>query len=87
MHFYMDLSSSLNVFDDGAVLLLFKFWTFSIVSLFLNHNFSRDGSSLVIRFTYSGGSGRWSWPLSVVSPTRVGAPADVGRAIPRNVVV
>jgi hypothetical protein len=24
--------SSLNVFDDGAVLLLFKFWTFSIVS-------------------------------------------------------
>jgi hypothetical protein len=31
-----DLSnSSLNVFDDGAVLLLFKFWTFSIISLFL----------------------------------------------------
>jgi hypothetical protein len=29
--------SSLNVFDDGAVLLLFKFWTFSIVFLFLNH--------------------------------------------------
>jgi hypothetical protein len=27
-------TSSLNVFDDGAVLLLFKFWTFSIVSLF-----------------------------------------------------
>jgi hypothetical protein len=38
-------SSSLNVFDDDAVLLLFKFWTFSIVS-FLNHNVSRDGSSL-----------------------------------------
>jgi hypothetical protein len=40
--------SSLNVFDDGAVILLFKFWTFSIVSLFLNHNVSRDGSSLVL---------------------------------------
>jgi hypothetical protein len=23
--------SSLNVFDDGALLLLFKFWTFSII--------------------------------------------------------
>jgi hypothetical protein len=38
--------SSLNVSDDGAVLLLFKFWTFSIVSLFFNHYVSRDGSSL-----------------------------------------
>jgi hypothetical protein len=28
--------------DDVAVLLLFKFWTFSIVSLFLNHNVSRE---------------------------------------------
>jgi hypothetical protein len=27
-------NSSLNVFEDGAVVLLFKFWTFSIVSLF-----------------------------------------------------
>jgi hypothetical protein len=42
-------NSSLNVFDDGAVVLLFKFWTFSTVSLFLNHNVSRDGSSLVLR--------------------------------------
>jgi hypothetical protein len=42
------VSSSLDVFDDGAVLLLFKFWTFSIVSLFLNHNVSRDGSSVVV---------------------------------------
>jgi hypothetical protein len=41
--------SSLNVFDDGAVLLFFKFWTISIVSLFLNHYVSRDGSSLVLR--------------------------------------
>jgi hypothetical protein len=39
--------------------LLFKFWTFS-VSLFLNHNVLRDGSSLVLRCTYSGGFGRWS---------------------------
>jgi hypothetical protein len=27
---------------------------------FLNHYVSRDGSSLVLRCTYSGGSGRWS---------------------------
>jgi hypothetical protein len=54
------LGSSVNVLDDGAVLLLFKFWTSSIVSLFLNHYVSREGSSLVLRCTYSGGSGRWS---------------------------
>jgi hypothetical protein len=29
--------SSLNVFDDGSVLLRSIFWTFSIVSMFLNH--------------------------------------------------
>jgi hypothetical protein len=44
-------NSSLNVFDDGAVLLLFKFWTFSVISLFLNHYVSRDGSSLQSRCT------------------------------------
>jgi hypothetical protein len=39
--------------------------TVSVVSMFLNHYVSRDGSSLFIRCTYSGGSGRWSQPLSV----------------------
>jgi hypothetical protein len=38
--------SSLNVFDDGAVLLGSVIWTLSI-ALFLNH-VSRDGSSLVL---------------------------------------
>jgi hypothetical protein len=41
--------SSLNVFDDGAVLLRSIFWTYSIVPMFFNHDVSRDGSSLVIR--------------------------------------
>jgi hypothetical protein len=43
--------TSLNVFDDGAVLLRSIIWTLSIVSMFCNHNVSRDGSSLVIRWT------------------------------------
>jgi hypothetical protein len=38
------LSSSLNIFDDGAVLLRSILWTLSIVSVFCNHNVSRDGS-------------------------------------------
>jgi hypothetical protein len=38
-------------FDDGAVLLRSILWTLSIVSMFCNHNVSRDGSSLVIRWT------------------------------------
>jgi hypothetical protein len=41
--------SSLNVFDDGVALLRSILWTLSIVSMFCNHNASRDGSSLVIR--------------------------------------
>jgi hypothetical protein len=41
--------SSLNVFDDGAVLRRSILWTLSIVSMFCNHNVSRDGYSLVIR--------------------------------------
>jgi hypothetical protein len=36
--------SSLNVFDDGAVLLRSILWTLSIVTVFCNHNVSRDGS-------------------------------------------
>jgi hypothetical protein len=40
-------NSSLNVFDDGAVLLGSVIWTLSIVLMFFNHNVSRDGSSLV----------------------------------------
>jgi hypothetical protein len=43
-------SSSLNVFDDGAVLLGSVVCTRSIALMFfLNHNISRDGSSLVLR--------------------------------------
>jgi hypothetical protein len=42
-------SSSLNVFDDGAVLLQSILWALSIISMFCNHNISRGGSSLVIR--------------------------------------
>jgi hypothetical protein len=38
--------SSLNVFDDGVVLLRSILWTSSIVSMFYKHNVSRDGSSL-----------------------------------------
>jgi hypothetical protein len=45
-----DLHSSLNVFDDGAVLLRSFIWTLSIVLMFCNHNVSRDGSSVVIRW-------------------------------------
>jgi hypothetical protein len=41
--------SSLNAFDDGAVLLGSVIWTSSIVLMFFYHNVSRDGSSLVIR--------------------------------------
>jgi hypothetical protein len=41
--------SSLNVFDDDAVLLRYVFWTLSIALMFLNHHVSRDGSSLVLR--------------------------------------
>jgi hypothetical protein len=55
-----------------SVLLLFKFWTSSIVTLFLNHYVSRDVSSLDAPST---------------GPTRVGAPEDEGSAIPQNVVV
>jgi hypothetical protein len=35
-------SSSPNFFDDGDVLLIFKFWTFSIISLFLNYFVSME---------------------------------------------
>jgi hypothetical protein len=42
-------SSSLNVFDNGAVFLVSVIWTLSIVSTFFDHNVSGDGSSLVIR--------------------------------------
>jgi hypothetical protein len=41
---------SVNVFDDHAVLLRSIIWTLSIVLMFCNHNVSRDGSSLVIRW-------------------------------------
>jgi hypothetical protein len=40
------ITSSLNVFDDGVVLLRSLFWNLSIVPMFSNHNVSRDGSSL-----------------------------------------
>jgi hypothetical protein len=40
----MPIHSSLKVFDDGAVLLRSILWTLSIVSMFCNHNISRDGS-------------------------------------------
>jgi hypothetical protein len=53
----------LNVFDDGVVLLRSIIWTLFIVLMFCNHNVSRDGSSS--GETYSVGSGRSSWPLSV----------------------
>jgi hypothetical protein len=35
------------------VILFFKFWTFSIVTLFINHYVSRDGSSLVLWWVQS----------------------------------
>jgi hypothetical protein len=40
---------SLNVFDDGAILLRSIIWALSIVLTFCSHNLSRDGSSLVTR--------------------------------------
>jgi hypothetical protein len=58
--------------------LFYKFWAFSIVSLFLNHYVSRDVSSL-------GGP-----PIEASSIDRTHqsrSPEDEGRAIPRNVVV
>jgi hypothetical protein len=42
-------NSFINIFDDGSVLLRSILRTLSIVSMFCNHNVSRDGSSLVIR--------------------------------------
>jgi hypothetical protein len=39
------MNSSLNDFHDGAVLLWSIIWTLSMVSMFYNHNVSRDGSS------------------------------------------
>jgi hypothetical protein len=42
-------NSSLNIFDDGAVLLRSILWTLSIVCMFCNHNVSRDGPSFVTR--------------------------------------
>jgi hypothetical protein len=41
---------SLNVFDDGAELLVSVFWTLSIVIMFFqSHYVSRDGSSTILR--------------------------------------
>jgi hypothetical protein len=60
-------SSSLNIFDDGAVLLGSVIWTLSIVIMFFNHNVSRDGFTSSSGETYPVGSGRLSWPLSLIS--------------------
>jgi hypothetical protein len=43
---YLPRSPSVNFFDDGAVLLRSILWTLWIVSMFCNHNVSRDGYSL-----------------------------------------
>jgi hypothetical protein len=39
-------NAELLIIKVGGTLLLFKFWTFSIISLFLNHNVSREEPSL-----------------------------------------
>jgi hypothetical protein len=39
--------------------------------MFLNHNVSRDGSSLVIRWTYSGGFGGSSMELASIGRNAV----------------
>jgi hypothetical protein len=38
--------SSLNFFDDSAVLMRSILWRLSVASMFCNYNVSRDGSSL-----------------------------------------
>jgi hypothetical protein len=57
---HQGIYKSRNVFEDGVVLLRSILWTLYIVLMFCNHNISRDGSSLVIRWTYSVGSDRSS---------------------------
>jgi hypothetical protein len=47
--FYNIILFGITICTTGYQLLLFKFWTFSIVSLFINHYVSRDGSSLFPR--------------------------------------
>jgi hypothetical protein len=80
-------NSSLNVFDDGAVLLFFKFWTFSIISLFLNHYVSRIFAPLECM------ASMFSIPCPPIEASSINqthqsrSPEDEGRAIPRNTVV